>query len=52
MGQMARINEDSVREAGILLVIETEDCIFDYWSQCTTAFEGLIYWSKILLTTT
>lgn len=47
MGQMARINEDSGTGGWDTFSDRNRGLHFDYWSQCTTAFEGLIYWSKI-----
>ena len=47
MGQMARINEDSGTGGWDTFSDRNRGLHFDYWSQCTTAFDGLIYWSKI-----
>ncbi|MCI5650321.1 MAG: hypothetical protein MR332_13030 [Fusicatenibacter sp.] len=46
MGQMARINEDAGTGGWETYSDKNRGQHFDYWSQCTTAFDGLIYWSR------
>ena len=41
------LTKTPVREAGILLVIETEDCILIIGLSARQHLKSLIYWSKI-----
>lgn len=47
MGQMARINEDSGTGGWDTFSDRNKGKHFDYWSQCTNTFDGLVYWSRI-----
>lgn len=46
MGRMARINEDVGTGGWENYSDRNRGMHFEYWSQCTTAFDGLIYWSR------
>lgn len=46
MGSMARINEDCGTGGWLNFSDKNRGIRFDYWSQFTTPFDGLIYWSR------
>lgn len=46
MGSMARINEDCGTGGWTNFSDKNRGIHFEHWSQCTTPFDGLIYWAR------